>query len=598
MRRWRARLRDTWRLLRRLAPYLRAQRRNVGLASAFMVGAIVASIAAPWPVQMVVDGVLLGRTGDGMLGWLAAWLPADRTRLLVVCVAAVVALAGLQGSCAYGQRLYAATAGHRVVAELRAAMFAKLQRLSLTFHQQQRSGDLLVRLTGDVSMLREVLVPAVLDSCARLLVLCATLGLMAWLDASLTLVALALVPLLGATTVRFGRRIRQVARKQRRKEGKIATVAGEALASVAVVQAYSREGEVAALFARQNRRSLRAGLKTLRLAESMARVVELTLASGTALALWLGARRVLAAKLSPGELIVFLAYLRELYKPIQGLVRTWARASKAVACGERMLEVLDSPEEVREAPDALEAPAFAGEIAFEHVGFAYTPERPVLRDVSFRIEPGELVGLVGPSGAGKSTVLALLLRLYEPQRGRILVDGRDIRSFRLDSYRRQIAVVLQEPFLFGATVEENVRHGKPEASPAEILASLEAAGAREFVEQLPHGVATVLGERGTSLSRGQQQRVALARALVRGAPILVFDEPTTGLDARTARGVRDTLARVARGRTCLWIAHDLNQILGCTRVLVLRDGRVAQEGSPERLLQRDGAFRELFEGVS
>lgn len=591
-----ARIRRLLRLYVRFAPLLARQRQRLLPAAACMLGAIAAGLLAPWPVQMVIDGVLLGQRGRGPLAAIGGLLPESPGGLLAACCFALLILAGLRAACAHGQNLLAAMAGHDVVSSLRVALFDRLQRLSLVFHQRRRTGDLLVRLTGDVAMLREILVPAGLEFVGQSLLLLGMLSFMFAMDATLTLIALAMLPLLAVVTARYGARLRRVAREQRRKEGRIATVAGEALASVAVVQAYSNADEMSSRFTRQNRKSLKAGLRALRLEEKMTRTVDLALAAASALVLGVGALRSLGGSLSPGELIVFLTYLRGIYRPVQILVRLSARASKALACGDRILEIFESGEEVRDAPDAVEAPRPRGEILFDRVTFGYDAARPVLHEVSFRIAAGEKVGLVGPSGAGKSTVLALLLRLYDPQQGRILVDGRDIRSFTHESHRRQIAVVLQDPFLFGVSVGENIRYGRLEATAEEIRAAARAAGADDFISRLKDGYDTVLGERGASLSRGQQQRLGLARAVVRDAPILVLDEPTTGLDAPTEAEVLETLSRLGRGRTCLWIAHDLGQILSCPRVLVLRDGRLVEQGGPAELLERAGAFQALFGG--
>lgn len=590
----RVRVRRAFRQFLRFQPVLRPHRPRLLAAAACMIGTIVTGLAAPWPIQAVVDGVVLGRRDHGVLALLSAYLPDGPIGLLALSCAAVVVIATANGLLSYGQNLLTASVGHRLVADLRAAIFQRLQMLSLTFHGRSRTGDLVVRMTGDVAMLREVLVPALLGATSRILIVLGMLAFMAWLDPWMAVIPLAVVPLTALSSLRFGRRIRTQVRKQRRKEGKIAAVAGEALASMAVVQAYSREQDMSDRFARQNRRSLRAGLRTLKLEESLARVVEMTLAVATCGVLALGGWQALRGEMSPGELMVFLTYLRGMFKPVQQLVRMTAKISKAVACGDRVLEVLDSKEQVRDLPDATPAPRFGGEIVFDRVTFGYGDGREVLSEVSFRIAPGERIGLVGPSGVGKSTLLALLLRLYEPQQGRILVDGRDIRSFRIDSYRRRIGVVLQEPFLFGESIADNVRHGCPTASDDRIDDAIEAAGAGAFVGQLPRGVETVLGERGMSLSRGQQQRIALARMVVRDAPVLVFDEPTTGLDPATEVEVVRTLARVSEGRTCLWIAHRLDQVLGCDRVLVLREGRLVEQGAPRNLLERPGAFRSLF----
>jgi len=590
------RVRRAVRQFLRFQPMLRAHRPRLAAAALCMLGFIATGLATPWPIQAVVDGVVLGRRDQGALAWFGPLLPDGAVSLLVWCCCAVVALAAARGLFSYGQNLLTASVGHRLVADLRLAIFDRLQALSLTFHGRARTGDLLVRMTGDIAMLREVLVPALLDTTSRVLVLLGMLAFMAVLDPAMTLIPLATIPIVAASSLRFGTRIRTHARKQRRNEGRIATVAGEALASMAIVQAYSRERDIAERFARQNRRSLRAGLRTLRLQESLGRIVEMTLAVASCAVLALGGTRALTGLLSPGELLVFLTYLRGMFKPIQQLVRTTSRVSKAVACGDRVLEVLDCGEEVVDLPGAADAPVFRGEIVFDRVTFGYDSERPVMREVSFRIAPGERVGLVGPSGAGKSTILSLLLRLYVPQQGRILVDGSDVRSFRLDSYRRRIGVVLQEPFLFGESVADNIRHGDPAADDRALRAAAAAAGAAEFVESLPDGYDTVLGERGASLSRGQQQRIALARMVVRNAPLLVFDEPTTGLDHATEVAVARTLARLSEGRTCLWIAHRLEQLMGCDRLLVLENGRLVEQGSPAALMSRGGAFRGLFAG--
>jgi ATP-binding cassette subfamily B protein len=588
------RLGNIARLFVRFGPLLKPHRRRLALSACFMLAFIATDLVGPWPIQGVIDGVLLERRNRGFMFWLGGILPSDRMQLLAVCCLAVVVLTALKGLFSYSERILAESVGQKVVSDLRVAIFARLQRLSLTFHSRRRTGDLMVRLTGDVTMLREVLVPMVLEFTTQALVILGMIAFMAMMDPTLTLIAVSTLPLLLVATARYGGLIRQASREQRRKEGKVATVASEALASVTMIQAYSREEEVAARFSRQSFKSLSAGLRSLRLEESLGRIVEMTIAVGSCLVLWVGARRSLAGGMSPGEMVVFLAYLKGLYKPTRDLVRIGAKASKAAVCGERILEILDSGEEVREAPDAIPAPPLSGEIAFEGVTFGYQEGRPVLQDLSLRIAPGERVGLVGPSGSGKSTILALLLRLYDPQAGRILVDGQDIRRFQLESYRRQIAIVLQEPFLFGDSVETNIRCGRPEATREQVRAAATAAGAHPFLEALPDGYDSILGERGTSLSRGQQQRVSLARAVLREAPVMVFDEPTTGLDPRTELDVRRTLSRMASGRTCVWIAHNLSQILDCERVIVIREGRVVETGPPAELLTGVGPFRRLF----
>lgn len=582
------------RVLRRLRPLVAPHRARVAVAASAATGAVVTGLLAPWPLQIVIDGVLLDRRGKGIEAWLRPWLPDDRDTLLLAACVALVAIAVLRGLFAYWQNLAAATVGQCVVSELRARLFERLQRLSLAFHGRHRTGDLVVRLTGDIAVLRDVLLPAVLEGAAHLAVLVGMVALMVAMDPLLAAVAGLMAPILFLSSIRFGARIRAVAREQRKKEGRLAALLGETLSAITVIQAYGGVAALSARFSRQNDRGARAGLSALRIEERTARLVETTLALGSAAVLGIGGYKALHGGPSPGELVVFVSYLRGINKPVQALARLVGKFGKAAACGERIVELLDAPEEIVDSPDAIDAPPLSGEIVFQNVTFGYDAGRPVLRDVSFRIAPGERVAVVGPSGAGKSTLLALLLRLYDPQGGRILVDGIDIRRLKLESYRRQVGVVLQEPFLFGMSVAANIRLGRPDATDVDVEAAARAAGAADFVAALPHGYDTALDERGTSLSRGQQQRIAIARAVVRDAPLLALDEPSTGLDGRTEAAVTQTLAQIADRRTCLWIAHDLPQVLGCSRALLVDGGQILEDGVPDVLIATSPRLRALF----
>ncbi len=583
---------------RRMHTVMWPHRRLAIVSGLAMFGAALAALASPWILQVVLDGVLGGRRDHGLFSWLGAWLPASPQRLLATMAVAFLGLTAVKGSLTYLQNLSAATVGQRVVAQLRLEVFGRLLRLSPTFHARRKTGDLLLRLTGDISMLREVMLPSLLEASRQGLQIIGALIGMLLIDGLMTAVAIGMLPLLSLTTVRMSGRIRAVVREQRRKEGRLATTASEALNSLLVVQAYARADAVVARLSRQSDRSLGAGLRSLKLEESMARVVELTLACGVCAALGLGGWRAMQGVISPGELIVFLTYLRSLDKPIAALVRLSAKINKGVASWERVAEILDADERVHELPNAQPVSSPRGCIEFQNVTFGYDPAVPVLNGVSFKIQAGESIGVVGPSGEGKSTLLALLLRLYDPQQGRILFDGRDIRELRLDDYRRQLATVLQEPFLFGISVAENIRTGNLSASDDQVRAAARAAEADRFIERLPEGYETELGERGASLSRGQQQRIAIARAYLRGAPVMVLDEPTTGLDPIASREVCATLLSLAEGRTCIWIAHDLQQIQDLPRAIVLSHGRVAQDGSPAELLSSAGKFRDLFGTVA
>ena len=579
------------RALRHLGPHLRRQRLLIAGSSLALVAEVGLRLLEPWPLKIVVDRVLGaakdGRTGVGLLDG------HDAGALLLIAVAGVVVVSALRATAAYGSSVGFALVGNRVLTDLRADLYDHLQRLPLSFHTRARAGDLTIRVIADIGLLREVAVTALLPLVGHGLVLAGIVAVMLRLNAELALLALLSLPLFVLLTTRMSRRIHDASRKQRRREGTLAATAAEAIAAIKSVQALSLEPVFAGQFAHQNRRSLTEGVRASRLAASLERGVDLLTALGTAIVLWRGARLVLDGALTPGDLLVFLAYLRSAFRPLRDFAKYTGRLARAGAAGERVLDLLEREPEVRDLPGAREAPPFEGEVLFDRVAFAYEPGRPVLDRLCFRIEPGQVVALVGPSGAGKSTVANLLLRLYDPTDGRVDVDGHDVRAYTIASLRRQVSVVLQETLLFAGTVRENIAAGRPGATDQEIVAAAVLANADEFVRALPQGYDTVVGERGATLSGGQRQRIALARAAVRRAPILLLDEPTTGLDEENARAVGEALLRLGRRATTLLITHDLALAARADRVLHLEAGRVLEQGSHDELLRLDGRYATL-----
>jgi ATP-binding cassette subfamily B protein len=413
---------------------------------------------------------------------------------------------------------------------------------------------------------------------------------MFWVNWQLTVLALLPVPLAAIRMSHLGQRMRQTSRKMRRQEGAIATTAAESIGAMKVVHALSLAGRFQAAFASHNEKSLKDAAKATRAGARLERGINIFTAISTAIVLWQGGRLVLEGSLTPGDLVVYLAYLKNTFRPGRDFAKHTTRLGRAAASGERVLDLLDRTPDVRDLPGALHAPAFAGTVRFDKVSFEYEPDRLVLKEIDFTVHAGQRVAVMGRSGSGKSTLISLILRLYDPTVGRVVIDGHDIREYTLESLRAQVSVVLQDPWLFGVSVRDNIAYGVQDASFDQIEAAATLANAHAFIQAMPQQYHTVLGERGVTLSNGQRQRIALARAAIRSAPIIILDEPTTGLDKENERAVLGALDRVGHGRTVFLITHDPLLAERCDLILYLEDGRVVEHGVPEHLLRTGGVF--------
>jgi ABC-type multidrug transport system fused ATPase/permease subunit len=565
------------------------------LAGAFLFSLAYAAVrmAEPWPLKFVFDNVLADMPLNTPVGWIDRTLGGDRKAILVAAAVAILVLALLRGVTAYYQKVMTSVVGQQVVLAMRQQLFAHLQRLSLSFHTRNPSGELLSRLTSDINQLRQSVVAAMVAFLSNAVIILGFLTIMFLMEWRLALLVLFVVPVLFGFLTVYSGRIRNATRKQRRREGELAARLQEGLAGIQLVQLFAREDEEDERLRNLNQKSFRSGLKADRLGAQLNRTVELVLGVATAGVLFYGALQVIAGRLTPGELIVFVAYMQGFYRPIRQLSKTTQRASRAASSLERITDVLDQSTDVPDGPNT--APRFTGEISFAGVDFAYQPGTPVLRDVDLLVEAGQTAALVGPTGAGKSSLLALIPRLYDPSRGAVLIDGRDIRQFTLKSLRDQISIVPQEGMLFGASVRENLAYGKPDASDEEIEEAARAALIHDFVQTLPQGYESVLGERGVTLSGGQRQRLAIARAIVKDAPIVLLDEPTTGLDSSSEQLVMEALNRLQAGRTLLVIAHRLTTVRRAEVIFVVEQGQVVERGTHEELMATGGNYRKLYD---
>jgi ATP-binding cassette, subfamily B, bacterial len=582
-------------LLRFFAKDVRKSRGKLGAGIGFSLLYAFARLLEPWPLKVVLDQVLLGQDATGWL--LQPFLifgSSPYEMLTAACL--ILALTGLlHGFAYYHQNLVLAGAAQQIVHRIRARLYRHLLRLPLAYHQSQRTGDLLARLSSDIVLLRDVLIDAIVNLATSVVLVALMVVVMFLVDPVLTAVAIAVMPLVVLLSRLYGRRIRAHTRRQRKREGQVAAAMNEALGAMAVVHLFGAADREHERFQNMNRKSLKQGLRTARLEAEMNRMLELALSAGMVVVLVVGTLRALDGAITPGELVVFVSYLRASYRPLRRASKTVQRSAKAIAAAERIAEVLDTRPELADAPNARHLDSLAGAVAFTDAEFAYVPGRPVLRGVSFTVEPGRKLAIVGPTGSGKSTLVSLIPRLFDVTNGSVTVDDHDVRDVTLASLRDQVSVVQQDAVVFGLSIADNIRYGRPEASDADVRAAGTAAGLDEFIARLPDGYDTVLTERGTSLSGGQRQRVAIARALVRNTPILILDEPTTGLDPATQRSVFAALRRLMHDTTTLLVTHDLQLVREADEILVLDSGRVAARGGYAELRDTSPLFRRLTE---
>jgi ABC-type multidrug transport system fused ATPase/permease subunit len=586
--------RGRWDLVwRRFRKDVLRRRRKLAAGMGFSIVVGLAKVAEPWPLKIVFDQVLFHRPAHGWLTRAFLVFGGHPTDILAAAAVALVAAGLVHGVAYYHQDYMLASAAQEIVYAIRTRLYRHLHSLPLSFHVTRQVGDTLVRLSADVILLRDVLIDFIVNLGSGIVMLVLMLTVMVLVDPVLTLLAVATMPAAFVITWVYGDQIRIRSRKQRKREGEVGALMHESLAAMSVVQLHGAEERELERFRAANKRSLSQGTKTVRLEAKMNRAIEIALACGMVVVLWVGTLRAIHGHISPGELVVFISYLRAAYRPLRRASKTVQRSAKALAAAERIAELLAIEPSIRDAPDARALPPLASELRFDNVAFAYNEQREVLCDIQLMLPAGRHLAVVGPTGSGKSTLLRLVPRLYDPTAGRVLFDGTDIRGGTLASVRGQVAMVEQESVLMGATIAQNIRYGRPDASDAQVAAAAEASGLALALARLPDGLDTQVAERGASLSGGERQRVAIARALIREAPLLLLDEPTTGLDPTTKRGVIDAIETLLEGRTSIIVTHDLELARRADEIALLVDGHVTMQGSYDELMQSSQVFREL-----
>jgi ABC-type multidrug transport system fused ATPase/permease subunit len=568
---------------------------GLGIVFAAMLVETLMSLAAPWPLKIVLDDALGHHQLPHWLEWAHDYGFGRHTLgVALFAGAATIVIAVIGAIATYIDNYYTESVGQWVANDLRIRIYGHLHRLSLAFYDRTQTGTLLSTITNDVATVQGFASASTLGILVDLMTIVGMLGLMFWLNWDFTLIAVAVTPFLLLFVMRFKKAVKEVQREVRKRQSDVVAVVQQGLGSIRVVEAFGRQDLEAGRMTAASQATVTAALKARRIKALLSPVVTIVVALCTGFVLWRGTLLILAGTLTAGELTVFLAYLSKFFKPVQDLAKMTTTIAQTSVALERIQKILAADQIIPEHPDAVDPGTVRGEITFEHVAFGYSDVSHVLRDVNFTIKAGQVVGVVGPTGGGKSTVVSLIPRFYDPTAGRVLIDGSDIRTWKLVSLRREVGFVLQETVLFAGTIRDNIAYGRPDATDADIIQAAKLANADEFIAKMPGGYDAIVGERGDTLSGGQRQRIGIARALIRQSPILILDEPTAALDTESERLVIEGLERLMKGRTVIMIAHRLSTIRDADVIIVLKDGVVAEQGSHAELMRKNGVYAELY----
>jgi ABC-type multidrug transport system fused ATPase/permease subunit len=581
--------------MRLILELIRPYRLLVAGIFAVLLMQIATGLAAPWPLKVVLDSVVGHHPLPGWLHGLLQPLLGGEGKMHIAGLAAIMVfvIAVVAAIASYVANYLTETVGQRIGNDLRTRAYHHLQQLSLNYFDTHRVGPILSTLTDDVDTIQGFASASTLGIATDLLTIVGMLAMMLWLQWDFTLIALAVAPLLLLFVSRIRKAVKAATHEVRKRESDIVAVAEEGLQSIRVVKAFDREEMQERQLELAGQQAVDAALNARRVKSVVSPIVTVVVAACTAVVLWRGSALILAGAMTAGTLTVFISYLASFFKPVQDLAKLTNTIAMASVGVDRVNALLTAETSVQEKPAAIEPEKIKGAISFERVAFSYDSETPVLRDVTFEVKPGQLVGVVGHTGSGKSSLVSLIPRFYDPSKGTVRVDGVDLRDYKLHELRRQIAYVLQDTVLFRGTIRDNIAFGRPDADHAEIVEMAKLANAHEFISAMPQGYDSPVGERGLTLSGGQRQRIGIARALIRDSPILILDEPTAALDAESEHLVMSALQRLMNGRTVITIAHRLSTIRDADKIVVLEEGRVVEEGSHTELLTAGGRYAEL-----
>ena len=563
---------------RRLLAYIKPYLGRLGLAVLCIIVASGANLYLPWIIKDMIDKVLAER---------------NMAMLNIISVSIVVVFA-VRGFFYYWQSYLVSYIGQRVVVDVREVMFKKFQRMPMAYFDKHQTGETMSYVTNDVAAIQAALVDNLIEFFTEAAILVGSIVLMLYIDWKLTLLTLITVPMVGYAMKIFGRKIKRAGTLIQERMAGITAMLQESISSIRVVKSFAREEYETERFRAENLLNFQAVMKNVQLTSLLTPTVEFLAALAVTLIVWFGGYEVVNGIMSAGSLVAFLTYAVNLANPVKRLSRIYGRMQQAMAAIDRIFSVLDMEETVTDKPDAIPLPKITGKVSVENVTFAYDDKHNALENVSFEVEPGQMIAFVGPSGAGKSTIANLIPRFYDVQAGAIKIDGYDIRDVTLNSLREQIGIVPQETLLFSTTVMENIRYGRLDATDEEVIAAAVAANADKFISELPNGYATQIGERGLNLSGGQRQRMAIARAMLKNPQILILDEATSALDTESEKIVQAALDELMVGRTSFVIAHRLSTIFGADQIFVIDKGKICEHGTHKELLERGGLYSNLY----